>query len=134
MSPTPSSTRVSARKPARRVLRHRGAVAGGIVIGAYLAMAALGGWRTPHDSPRGRLVERLQPPSPAHPLGVDELGRDVLSRVIAGARISLVVQGAAVGLALAAGLVLGGVAGYGGRWADEVISRALDVLLAFPGI
>jgi peptide/nickel transport system permease protein len=136
MSPTPSSTPASASRSAaaRRVLRHRGAVAGGIVVGAYLATAALGGWLSPHDASRGRLADRLQPPSVAHPFGVDELGRDVLSRVVAGARVSIAVQGAAVGLALAAGLVLGGLAGYGGRWTDEAISRALDVLLAFPGI
>ena len=69
-----------------------------------------------------------------HVLGVDELGRDVLSRVIAGSRVSLAIQLAAVGLALGAGLTLGLVAGYSGGWTDEVISRLLDLLLAFPGV
>jgi peptide/nickel transport system permease protein len=134
MWPTPSSTRASARRPALRGFRHRGAIAGGIVVGVYLAIVALGGWLTPYDSTQGRLLDRLKPPSRAHPLGVDELGRDVLSRVVAGARVSFTVQAAAVGLAVAAGLSLGGLAGYAGRWTDEVISRSLDVLLAFPGI
>ena len=117
-----------------RAFRHRGAVVGGLLIGLYVTTAALGGWLAPHSPTRGRLLERLAPPTRAHLFGVDELGRDVLSRVMAGARVSLAVQATAVGIALAAGLSLGVLAGYYGRWADEVISRAIDLLLAFPGI
>ena len=118
----------------RRLLGHRGAVAGGLIVGLYLLLAGAGPWLAPYSTTRGRLLERLAPPSRAHWLGVDELGRDVLSRVIAGARVSLVMQVTAVGLALGAGLTLGLVAGYYGRWTDEAIGRLVDLLLAFPGV
>jgi peptide/nickel transport system permease protein len=117
-----------------RVFRHRGAIVGGLIIGLYAGTAVLGTWVAPQSSTRGRLLERLSPPSRAHVLGADELGRDVLSRVIVGARVSLAVQAVAVGLALAVGVSLGVLAGYYGRWTDEVVSRAIDLLLAFPGI
>ena len=78
--------------------------------------------------------ERLRAPSAAHWLGTDELGRDVLSRVLHGARITVQIQLAAVGLALAIGTALGLTAGYIGRWVDQLIMRLMDILMAFPGI
>ena len=80
------------------------------------------------------LGERLRPPGPGHPLGQDALGRDVLARVLHGARISLLVGGITVVLSLAAGLTLGAAAGFAGGWLDEVLMRSIDVLLAFPGL
>ena len=88
----------------------------------------------PHDPLRQDLALHLEPPSRAHPLGTDRLGRDVLSRLLYGARLSLAVGAAAVAGALAIGIVVGTLAGYGGRLGDELLMRATDVLLAFPGI
>ena len=88
----------------------------------------------PHDPLRQDLALHLEPPSRVHPLGTDRLGRDVLSRLLYGARLSLAVGAAAVAGALAIGIVVGTLAGYGGRVGDELLMRATDVLLAFPGI
>jgi peptide/nickel transport system permease protein len=69
-----------------------------------------------------------------HPLGLDELGRDEMARLFAGARLSLIVGVTVVGLSASIGTIVGAVAGYFGGWPDEVIGRLMDVLLAFPGI
>jgi peptide/nickel transport system permease protein len=118
----------------RRVVRNRAAVVGGILVAIFVAAALLAPVLAPYEPLKGRLVQRLQPPSTAHWLGTDELGRDLLSRVLYGARISLQIQMAAVGLALVAGTALGLMAGYVGRWADQFIMRFMDILMAFPGI
>jgi peptide/nickel transport system permease protein len=80
------------------------------------------------------LAARLQPPGASHLLGRDALGRDVLARLIGGARLSLAVGAAAVGLSLVVGVALGAIAGWCGGWVDEAIARVIDVLLAFPGL
>ncbi|HYV56432.1 MAG TPA: ABC transporter permease [Candidatus Nitrosopolaris sp.] len=80
------------------------------------------------------LEERLRPPGPGHPLGQDALGRDVLARILQGARISLLVGAVTVGASVAAGLTLGAAAGYAGGWLDAVVMRSIDLLLAFPGL
>ncbi|GAB7193666.1 ABC transporter permease [Kineococcus sp. NUM-3379] len=77
---------------------------------------------------------RLQGPSAAHPFGTDDLGRDVLSRVILGAQVSLRVGLVAVGIALVAGTLVGTLAGFYGRWLDAVLMRLMDVLFAFPAL
>jgi peptide/nickel transport system permease protein len=109
-------------------------VAGGLVVLTFVTVAFLAPLIAPYEPLRGRLADRLQAPSGAHWLGTDELGRDLLTRVLYGARISLQIQVAAVGLALAAGTGLGLVAGYRGRAADQLVMRLLDILMAFPGI
>jgi peptide/nickel transport system permease protein len=118
----------------RRLTRSWAAWAGGVIVVMFVTAALLAPVLAPYEPLRGRLGERLRPPSAAHWLGTDELGRDVLSRVLYGARISLQIQVAAVGLALLAGTVLGIVAGYIGRWPDLLIMRVVDVMMAFPGI
>jgi len=80
------------------------------------------------------LARRLEAPSLAHPLGLDELGRDILARLLQGARISLMVGTAVVSVSSIAGMVLGSMAGYFGGKVDDAISRVIDVLMAFPGI
>jgi peptide/nickel transport system permease protein len=88
----------------------------------------------PEDPHATALRERLGPARAGHPLGQDTLGRDVLARVLYGARISLVVGLATVAISLAAGVSVGAAAGYAGGWVDEAIVRLIDVLLAFPGL
>jgi peptide/nickel transport system permease protein len=117
-----------------RVVRNRAAVAGGTVVVIFIAVALFAPVLSPYDPLKGRLGERLRAPSGAHWLGTDELGRDVLSRVLHGARITVQIQLAAVGLALAIGAALGLAAGYIGRWVDQLIMRFMDILMAFPGI
>ena len=104
-----------------------------IVVLAVLA-ALLAPWMVPYDPASQELALRLAAPSWSHPFGLDELGRDILSRVLAGARISLLVGLVVVSVSAAVGVLLGALAGYFGGWLDEVISRAIDVLLAFPGL
>src|SRR5262244_4007018 len=118
----------------RRVVRSRAAVSGGVIVGLFVLLAVLAPLLAPYEPLRGRVVDRLQGPSAAHWFGTDELGRDVLSRVLYGARISLQIQVAAVGLALLLGTALGVIAGYVGRWPDMLIMRLVDIMMAFPGI
>jgi peptide/nickel transport system permease protein len=118
----------------RRILKSRAAMSGGLVVGLFVALAALAPVLAPYEPLRGRLDERLLPPNTGHWFGTDELGRDVLSRVLYGARISLQIQVAAVGLALVLGTALGVIAGYVGRWPDMLIMRIVDIMMAFPGI
>jgi len=80
------------------------------------------------------MIARLDPPSAGHPLGTDHLGRDLLSRLVFGARISLLVAIASVGGAVAIGVVIGLLAGYYGRWVDGATMRVVDTFLAFPAI
>jgi len=108
-------------------------VGGAIVVAALLA-ALFGPWLVPYDPAAQNLALRLEGPTGFHPFGLDELGRDILARVLAGARISLLVGLVVVGVSSSVGIVLGAVAGYFGGWIDEAISRVIDVLLAFPGL
>lgn len=101
-----------------------------VVVVAALAAPLL----APADPVAQTLEHRLAPPSADHPLGLDELGRDVLSRLLWGARASLAVGFSVVLLAGATGALLGAAAGYGGGMVDTVVMRAVDVVLAFPGI
>ena len=78
------------------------------------------------------IVHRLQPPSLDYPLGTDDLGRDVLARILYGARISLLVGFVAVGIATFIGILLGAVAGFYGRWIDSLVMRFVDIMLCFP--
>jgi peptide/nickel transport system permease protein len=109
-------------------------VAGACILLVFVAAALLAPVIAPYDPLRQDLPHHLAPPSCAHPLGTDRLGRDVLSRLLFGARLSLAVGATAVAGALSIGVVLGTLAGYGGRATDEIVMRTTDVLLAFPGI
>jgi peptide/nickel transport system permease protein len=104
-----------------------------IVVGAVVC-AAIGPSVVPFDPANQELPLRLAGPSAAHWFGLDELGRDILSRVLSGARISLLVGLVVVGVSSVVGTVVGAIAGYFGGRVDEIISRVIDVLLAFPGL
>jgi peptide/nickel transport system permease protein len=107
----------------------------GAAIVLLTVMAAIvGPWVTPYDPSSQQLPLRLEGPSFVHPFGLDELGRDIFSRVLAGARISLAVGLIVVSISSLVGIFLGSIAGYFGGWLDDAISRTIDVLLAFPGI
>jgi ABC-type dipeptide/oligopeptide/nickel transport system permease subunit len=97
-------------------------------------IAVLAPWLAPGDPFRGDLAASLQPPSHTFLLGSDAQGRDVLSRVLYGARLSLTVGLISQSIALALGLTLGLIAGFYGRWVDSVIMRVADVTLAFPSL
>jgi peptide/nickel transport system permease protein len=105
-----------------------------IIVLITLAAALVGPALTPHDPAAQELSRRLEGPSVTHPFGLDELGRDILARILAGARISLLVGLAVVSVSSAIGMLLGSAAGYFGGPVDDVISRLIDVLMAFPGI
>jgi peptide/nickel transport system permease protein len=107
---------------------------GALIVGLTVLAAIVAPWAAPYDPAGQELSLRLERPSVAHPFGLDELGRDIFSRVLAGARISLFVGLTVVGISSVIGVLLGSIAGYFGGWLDDVISRTIDVLLAFPGI
>jgi peptide/nickel transport system permease protein len=128
------SERASRRTFARRVVRHRGAAAGFSVVILVLIVAVLAHRLAPFDPGVQSLDAGLSGPSWSHPLGQDRLGRDLLSRLIYGARISLVVGLGTVLLSMTIGLLVGSVSGYLGGRVDHLFMRLADILLAFPGI
>ncbi|MDC3412277.1 ABC transporter permease [Aquibacillus sp. 3ASR75-11] len=87
-----------------------------------------------YDPTEVQLLDRYQAPSSEHWLGTDELGRDIFSRIVYGSRISIQVGVIAVGISAIVGILLGGIAGYFGRWVDQIIMRIIDILMAFPSI
>ncbi|HEV7765069.1 MAG TPA: ABC transporter permease [Thermoanaerobaculia bacterium] len=120
-------------KTAQRLLRNFAFTAGLLLTLALVICALLAPVLAPHD-PVQPLGPRLEAPSDAHPLGLDELGRDVLSRIVWGARVSLRVGFSVVILASLVGVTLGAISGYFGGIVDVIIMRLCDILLAFPGI
>jgi len=107
---------------------------GAVIVFVALAAALAGPSLAPHDPTAQDLSRRLEGPSLAHPFGLDELGRDILARILAGARISLLVGLSVVGVSSILGTLFGSLAGYYGGRVDDAISRVVDVLMAFPGI
>lgn len=146
----PSSTPASATsEPARgvrngragRVARRRlwrrltlSARVGFAVVAVICSAAAAPALITPADPEQVDILSRLAPPSERHPLGTDHIGRDLLSRLVYGARVSLLVAAASVGGAAAVGVAVGLLAGYYGRWVDGAAMRLVDTFLAFPAI
>jgi peptide/nickel transport system permease protein len=117
-----------------RLLRGHLAKVGAAVVLALVGVAVLAPVLAPYDPTEQALDRMLQPPGRAHWLGTDDLGRDILSRLLHGARVSVGVGVVAVGLSLIIGVSLGLVAGYRGGWIDEVLMRVMDGLLAFPAL
>ena len=107
---------------------------GGFIVALAIGLALFGPALSPYDPSTQELARRLEGPSLQHPFGLDELGRDILTRIASGARISLLVGLAVVSVSSLAGMFFGSVAGYFGGRVDDVISRVIDVLMAFPGI
>jgi len=116
------------------LLRHRGAMAGLALVGSLILLAGFIGLASPHDPSTWRPGEQFQGVSSTHWLGTDNSGRDILTRLLYGARISLLIGLASVSFSALIGLPLGAVAGYFGGRTDAVVSRFLDILLSFPGV
>jgi len=115
-----------------RFSRNKVAVAGSVVVILLFIISLLAPWIAPYDPCSVNLQMVLAPPSDTHLFGTDQLGRDVLSRMIWGARISLKVGFVATGIAILIGTILGAIAGYYGKWVDAAIMRFTDIMLCFP--
>jgi peptide/nickel transport system permease protein len=117
----------------KRFRRHPGAMAGAIILGLLILSAFLVQF-SPYDSEQSDMVNRYQPPSWEHPFGTDALGRDLLTRVLYGSRISFAVGLLVVFITLLIGIPIGAVAGFFGGWLDNVLMRITDATLAFPSL
>jgi peptide/nickel transport system permease protein len=133
-----TATGVESRSRSQDFLRtffsNRLAVFGTAIMSVYILMAIFAPLIAPYDPLQQDLIDKFAPPSREHLLGQDELGRDILSRIIYGARISLTAGLASVAIATSVGTIIGVVSGYFGRLPDSVLMRLMDVLLAFPSI
>lgn len=109
-------------------------LAGMLFIIVLVAVAIFAPWLTTHDYTQVNLLQRLSNPSGEHLLGTDQFGRDIFSRIIMGARTSLLVGLLATGIAAIVGVILGAFAGWLGGWIDDLLMRTMDVVLAFPAI
>ena len=116
------------------LMRNRMAVAGAAVVAIWIVLAIVAPLIVPYDPIEQQVRLRLQGPSAVHVLGVDELGRDVFSRVLYGGRVSLPVAAVVVLLATAFGTLYGGLSGFLGKWVDEGAMRLVDMVLAFPSL
>jgi peptide/nickel transport system permease protein len=116
----------------RFVRRHPLLVVGGTIVGTVSLLAVLAPWLAPYDPTDVNVKAILLAPSWQHWCGTDTLGRDVFSRMLYGARVSLAVGFVAVGISMLIGILLGAIAGYGGRFTDSLIMRWTDMVLCFP--
>jgi len=135
MATVAQATSVAAPAPARSAQRNWLAIVGVVLVVIFVIFALFAPWIAPQDPARIELATRLSSPSLAHPCGTDELGRDILSRLIYGARISMLVGSSVVLGALFLGLVIGSIAGYYGGKVDRFVNVTLmNAFLSFPGI
>ncbi|MGP9806254.1 ABC transporter permease [Paracoccus sp. NSM] len=127
----------AAMQPVLRALRlpafGLGARLAALILAVIVLLTLLAGWIAPHDPLSMNPMARLQGPSPAHPLGTDNFGRDIFSRVLIGGQLSLIIGIATAAVAVVLGLVIGLIAGFF-RTADAIIMRAMDALMAIPSI
>jgi peptide/nickel transport system permease protein len=131
-APPPETTRLW--EVLRLFRRNKLATAGAIIILLLVFFTATGPSLSPYDPIDLDIKSRLQPPSLEHPFGTDDFGRDVLSRVLSGARVSLKVGLIAVSISMSIGTLVGAVSGYYGGLLDEAIMRLMDILFAFPAV
>jgi ABC-type dipeptide/oligopeptide/nickel transport system permease subunit len=131
-APAPDTAATQGADAWQRFRRNRLALIGLLVVGGLVLAAAGAPWLAPADPAKQSLIEKRALPGGKFPLGADEFGRDILSRVIYGSRVALVVGLLSVAIAVSAGLTLGCLAGFAGGWVDAIVMRATEVLLAFP--
>ena len=117
-----------------RFAQHRPAVAGLIVLSALAILSAAAPLVSPYDAERTQLLLIFEPPSVAHPMGTDSLGRDLATRILYGGRVSLAVGMLAVAVAVTVGTLAGVLSGYYGRWLDTVIMRFVDLMYSIPSL
>lgn len=116
----------------KRFRTNKLALGGAFIVLLLFVVALFAHWLSPYDPGQIDVQQVLQDPTWKHPFGTDPLGRDVFSRMIYGSRISLMVGFVAVGISTLIGIFLGALAGYYGRWVDNLIMRFVDVMLCFP--
>jgi len=117
------------------VLRHSAlAVVGSFIVFSFVFIAIFGSQLAPYNPTQTAIQVRFTPPSASHPFGTDKMGRDVLSRMLAGAQHSIKAGAIVLAIAVPVGIILGGIAGLFGGWVDEVIMRITDIFLAFPSL
>jgi ABC-type dipeptide/oligopeptide/nickel transport system permease subunit len=133
-APVGTPTAPSRRGLVRRALTERNVVLGGVIVALVLLVAIVGPWFAPHPIDETDLMNAWSPPTDLNPLGTDKLGRDILSRLIAGAGTSLSIAGAVLAITLVVGTVIGMTAGYVGGRLDAVLMRVVDATLAFPEV
>jgi peptide/nickel transport system permease protein len=126
--------RTQTREALRALVSHRFALVCLVILGLVAVAAVFGDALAPYDTGKTDIPGRLEAPSGEHWFGTDELGRDIFSRVLAAAAVSLRVGLVAVGIALLAGVPIGLVAGYYGRFVDDALMRLTDMLFAFPAV
>ncbi len=119
---------------ARGFVRNRTAMVGAIILAFFTVVAVLAPWIAPYEPDISDFNAPLNSPTLKHPMGTDDLGRDILSRVMHGARVSLMVAVLAIAIASTVGVMAGLAAGYFGRWVDTLIMRLADALMAMPGL
>lgn len=141
IAPPPAAAANAGEVPIRRqtrwgrframMLADRKALVGFVILTGFLLLAAIGPFVVPYD-PNEMTLDMMAAPSLAHPLGTDDLGRDLVSRLVVGTQVSLFIGVATVALSLVVGVFLGVLAGYRGGWIDQVIMRYIDLQWAFP--
>lgn len=117
-----------------RIIKSKTSFVGLCIILILIITAILAPIIAPYSPTDQSIIDRYQSPSGTHWLGTDELGRDIFSRIIYGTRISIQIGLITVGISMVIGVLLGGIAGYFGKWADQIIMRLIDILMAFPSI
>jgi peptide/nickel transport system permease protein len=134
----PAAERTAGEILARRLWRLKGSILAGMILLVIVGAAVCAPWVAPHDPLETNIMLRLRPPAwmsgsvAAYPLGTDQVGRDILSRIIYGGRVSLTIGALAVLISASFGILLGLLAGYMGRMADAVISTLVNIMLTFP--
>ncbi len=118
----------------RRLFRNKLAITGMVIMGVFLLTAVFAPLIAPYHPLKQELIMRRRPPSQEHWFGRDDLGRDILSRIIFGARFSLQVGVLSVGFAIVIGAIVGAIASFLGGWVDSIVMRLMDVMLAFPAL
>jgi peptide/nickel transport system permease protein len=118
----------------KKLAKNKAAMVGAAIVFIFITLAILAPFIAPHDPIHIEMSKKLQTPNAEHWLGTDDKGRDILSRILVGARISLTVGILSTVIGAFVGVIMGIIAGFYGKWLDSLIMRICDVLLAFPGI
>jgi peptide/nickel transport system permease protein len=132
MSPKYREEQTMAQMVWRAYRRHKPAMVGTMIVLVLSVAAIFAPILTPYDPEKTDLDNMLQPPSLSHPMGTDELGRDLLTRILYGGRVSLSIGVMAMALAVVVGATVGGLGGFYGGWVDNILMRFTDMMLSFP--